>query len=207
MAASFPGSCAFSGGAHAGRRVRRVAARCQPPLDDRCVRVAVISDTHLPRFGRALPRALVAGIRGARVELILHTGDWTAAWVPELVEAVAPLAAVAGNNDPPELVERFGRRRIVPVAGVRLGLVHGDLGRGARTPDRAAASFSPDDVDAVCFGHSHIPVVERLPDGRVLVNPGSPTDKRRQPRYSWALIRVSDGVVRAELRYFDDRST
>jgi uncharacterized protein len=171
------------------------------------VRIALIADTHLPRFGRALPRALVAGIRAEGVALILHAGDWTAPWVPELVEAVAPLAAVAGNNDPPEMVERFGRRQIVPVAGVRLGLVHGDLGPGARTPDRAAASFSPDEVEAVCFGHSHIPLMARLPDGRLLVNPGSPTDKRRQPRYSWALLNVSDGLVQAELRYFDDRST
>jgi uncharacterized protein len=170
------------------------------------MRIAVISDTHLPRFGRALPRALVAGIAAARIELIVHAGDWTAPWVPELFEAIAPLAAVAGNNDGPELVERFGRRRVVAAGSVRLGVVHGDLGAGRTTPERARGAFAPGEVDAICFGHSHIPLVERLRDGRLLVNPGSPTDKRRQARYSWAILEVRGSEVRAELQYFDDRS-
>jgi predicted phosphodiesterase len=58
----------------------------------------------------------------------------------------------------------------------------------------------------VLFGHSHIPHVQRLPDGRWLVNPGSPTDKRRQPRYSWALLVIENGRLRPELRSYDDRS-
>ena len=58
----------------------------------------------------------------------------------------------------------------------------------------------------VLFGHSHAPLVERVPDGPLLLNPGSPTDKRAQPRYSWALVRVDGGEVQAELRFFDDRS-
>lgn len=170
------------------------------------MRIALISDTHLPRFGRVLPRALVAGIRAAGVELILHAGDWTAPWVPDLVEAIAPLEAVAGNNDGPELVARFGRRRIVSAGSVRLGLVHGDLGLGRTTPERARRAFGPDEVEAICFGHSHVPLVERLSDGRLLVNPGSPTDRRRQARYSWALLEVSGSEIRPELRHFDDRS-
>jgi putative phosphoesterase len=182
------------GGIRPGARARRSG-----------VRIALISDTHLPRFGRALPRALLDGLATARVDLILHAGDWTAPWVPALLEAIAPLEAVAGNNDGPELIERFGRRRIVAAEGARLGLVHGDLGSGRTTPERAVAAFGPAEVDAVLFGHSHIPLVERLADGRLLVNPGSPTDKRRQPRFSWALLVVSAGEVRAELRFFDDR--
>ena len=63
-----------------------------------------------------------------------------------------------------------------------------------------------DRIAAVLFGHSHAPLVDWVPDGPLLVNPGSPTDKRAQPRYSWALVEVDGGVVRAELRYFDDRS-
>jgi uncharacterized protein len=186
----------------AAARPRRAPAA---PCTIASVRIALISDTHLPRFGRALPRALVDGIRAARVELVLHAGDWTAEWVPGLIGAIAPLEAVAGNNDGSELVERFGRRRIVEADGARLGLVHGDLGHGRTTPERAAHSFGPTDADAICFGHSHIPLIERLPDGRLLVNPGSPTDRRRQPRFSWALLTVDAGAVRAELRFFDDR--
>jgi len=103
-------------------------------------------------------------------------------------------------------VARFGRRRIVEVASTRLGLVHGDLGVGRTTPERATRSFEPDEVDAVLFGHSHIPLLDRLPDGRLLLNPGSPTDRRRRPRYSWALLEVDAGATQAEIRMFDDRS-
>jgi putative phosphoesterase len=96
---------------------------------------------------------------------------------------------------------------VVEVDGRRLGLVHGDRGPGRTTPERAARAFAAGEVDVVCFGHSHIPLVERLADGRLFVNPGSPTDRRRQPRFSWALLEVSDdGPLRAELRFYDDRS-
>ena len=166
------------------------------------MRIGVVSDTHLPRFGRALPEALVAGLTVARVELILHLGDFTGPEVPALFEALAPFDAVAGNNDGPELVARFGRRKVLDVRGARLGLTHGDLGAGPTTPERAARTFAAGEVDAVLFGHSHIPLAERLPDGRWLVNPGSPTDKRRQPRRSWALLEIGDGEVRPELRFF-----
>jgi putative phosphoesterase len=171
------------------------------------VRIAVVSDTHLPRFGRRLPRALVEGIRAAGVELVLHAGDWTEPWVPDLAAALGPVEAVAGNNDGPELVARFGRRRVVEVEGLRIGLVHGDVGPGGTTRERAARSFGPEEVAAVCFGHSHVPLVERFDDGRLLVNPGSPTDRRRQRRFSWALLEVGSGLVRAELRFYDDRTT
>jgi putative phosphoesterase len=111
---------------------------------------------------------------------------------------------VAGNNDGPELVERFGRRKVVEVDGVRIGMVHGDLGPGRTTAERAAGSFGRHEVELVLFGHSHIPLVTALGDGRRLVNPGSPTDKRTQPRPSWGLIEVDAGaIVRAELVFFD----
>jgi putative phosphoesterase len=171
----------------------------------RPMRIGVVSDTHLPRFGRALPRALRDALASARVDRILHAGDFTAPDVVALLEAIAPLDAVAGNNDGPALVERFGRRRIVEADGARIGLVHGDVGPGRTTPERAARAFGGDEVDVVVFGHSHIPLVERLADGRWLLNPGSPTDKRRQPRYSWAILDIRDGEARPELRYFDDR--
>ncbi|HKG18673.1 MAG TPA: metallophosphoesterase family protein, partial [Candidatus Limnocylindrales bacterium] len=89
----------------------------------------------------------------------------------------------------------------------KIGLTHGDLGTGGTTPQRAAATFAPDEVDIVLFGHSHIPLVQRLADGRWLMNPGSPTDKRRQPRYSWGVIDIeSADEIRPELRFFDGRA-
>lgn len=173
------------------------------------MRIGVVSDTHLPHYGSALPRALIDGLRTARVDHILHLGDHTSIEVAGLLEAVAPFDAVAGNNDGPDVVARFGRRKVVVRGGVRIGLTHGDQGVPSHTtPRRAAAAFAPDAVDVVLFGHSHIPLVERQPDGRWLVNPGSPTAKRRQPRYSWALLEIGPGatVQVPELRFFEDRS-
>jgi uncharacterized protein len=172
------------------------------------MKIGVVSDTHLPRFGRELPRALRDGLRDERVEQILHLGDMTDPMVPGLFERIAPFDGVAGNNDGRELEQRFGRRRIVEAGGKRFGLVHGDQGLARTTPERARNSFDSGDVDAILFGHSHMPLLERSPDGRLLLNPGSPTDKRAQRRYSWALIEItSDGRIDAEIRYFDDRST
>ncbi|MFL5755085.1 MAG: metallophosphoesterase family protein [Chloroflexota bacterium] len=167
------------------------------------MRIGVVSDTHLPRFGRTLPPPLVAALREADVHLILHLGDWTDALAIPLLEAVAPVDGVAGNNDGADLVARLGRRKIVELDGARMGLTHGDLGIGPSTPERAVRTFEADDVSAVLFGHSHIPLLERLPGGRVVLNPGSPTDKRRQRRYSWALLEIADGAIEAELRFFD----
>src|SRR5262249_31334362 len=107
------------------------------------------------------------------------------------------------NNDPPELTVRFGRRKVVRAGGVRLGLVHGD-GRRGTTVARSQSAFSGDDVDVICFGHSHQPLCERR--GSVwLLNPGSPTDKRRQPRYSYGILEIGRGGISPRLVFFDDR--
>ena len=195
----------------AGRGVAVSAARADAVRDEpaeRPIQVGVVSDTHLPQYGRALPRALVEALRATEVATILHLGDMTGTEVPELFEVIAPFDGVAGNNDGPALVERFGRRRVITLGGLRIGMTHGDLGPSSwTTPQRAAATFRADEVDIVLYGHSHVPRIERLPDSRWLVNPGSPTAKRRQPRYTWALLRIEGGVLQAPtIQAFDDRS-
>jgi putative phosphoesterase len=167
------------------------------------MKIGVVSDTHLPRFGERLPAALQRGLGRERVDLILHLGDFTGPEVPRLLEEMAPLEAIAGNNDPPALVRRFGRRKILTLGGVRIGMVHGDGTRGT-TIGRSVAAFVDEPVDVICFGHSHQPVCERR--GEVwLVNPGSPTDKRTQLRYSYAILTVERGRVLPRLVYFDRR--
>jgi len=164
------------------------------------MKVGIVGDTHLPRFGDRLPAAVREGLRDEGVELILHLGDFTGLEVPALFEALAPLEAVAGNNDPPALVARFGRRKILTLAGMRVGLVHGD-GRGGTTVSRSLAAFAGEPVDVVCFGHSHQPLCERR-DSVWVVNPGSPTDKRRQPRYSYAILEITRGRAAPRLVFF-----
>jgi hypothetical protein len=166
--------------------------------------VGVVSDTHLPRFGVALPRELVDGLRAAQVARIVHCGDFTEPLAADLLAAIAPLDAVAGNNDGEALWNRFGRQKIVMVEGVAIGLIHGDGARPA--PAQAFGAFAGRAVDVICFGHSHAPLVERH-NGVLLVNPGSPTDKRRSPRYSYAVLRIDGASAHAELHKFDDRRT
>lgn len=166
--------------------------------------IGLVSDTHLPRFGRALPRALEDGLRTAGVSRILHMGDFTDACAVPLFEAIAPLEAVAGNNDPDDLRERFGRNpKILTIEGVRIGMVHGDRGRG-NAHQNALATFADAVVEVILYGHSHWPRVER--HGDVLVaNPGSPTDKRLNPLYSYGLLRIEGGRPRIDLKYYLSR--
>lgn len=167
------------------------------------MKIAVVADTHMPRFAKALPAALRRGFAEERIELILHLGDFSEPQVADAFTAVARLDAVAGNNDGPELVERFGRRKLLEIGGVRIGLTHGDGLRGT-TLERALAAFAGESVDVILFGHSHNPYCERHGTTWVM-NPGSPTDKRRNPRYSWGLLDVRDGMVVPALRYYDDK--
>ncbi len=161
--------------------------------------IALISDTHAPRFAARLPK-FMERLAAARPDAIAHCGDFTTLDIVAPFERIAPFEAVAGNNDGPDIVRRFGRRKIVEFAGARIGLVHGDGERGT-TLERARAAFAPGTVDAIFFGHSHVPycAIER---GVWLVNPGSPTDKRRQAQFSFALVDVAEGRVAPQLVRF-----
>jgi len=168
--------------------------------------VGVVSDTHLPSFGRALPRELERGLRDAGVSRILHMGDMTQLLCVELFEHIAPFDGVAGNNDGDDLRARFGRKKILTIEDVRVGLVHGD-GKLGNALTNATAAFRPKDVDVVCFGHSHRPMHERYDSGVLFFNPGSPTDKRVNPRYSYGIMRVDGAQLDLQLHYYTDRST
>ena len=151
--------------------------------------IAVISDTHLPRGNRALPDACVARLRAA--DLILHAGDFIAAEVLAGLRALGPpVEAVHGNVDEPELRTALPSARMVKAGGARIAMTHDGgpaNGRLARLRERFAGA------DAVVFGHSHIPLHERDPQtGFQIFNPGSPTDRRRQPVHTMGLAHVGD---------------
>jgi uncharacterized protein len=161
--------------------------------------VAIVSDTHLPRGTRRLPDACVRRLRGA--ELILHAGDFsTAAVLAELEALGPPVAAVHGNVDEAQLRRRLPRSRVVEAGGARIGLVH-DAGAAAGRLERMRAEFP--EAAAVVFGHSHIPLHETAggvcPDGFQIFNPGSPTDRRRQPVHTMGEARICGGAIRFEL--------
>lgn len=164
------------------------------------MKIGVVSDTHLSQKSGMLPKALTEGLQG--VDFIFHAGDWVSSRVADELAAIAPLDGVAGNNDGPELVERFGRRKLVQIQQVTFGLFHGD-GYGKTTEQRALEAFKGEQVDVILFGHSHVPFIERK-EGILLFNPGSPTDKRRQPRFSYGIIEISDDREVEARHYFFD---
>lgn len=165
------------------------------------MRIGVVSDTHMHGQSRQLPSDLVAGLQGT--DLILHAGDWTDAHILSLFERIAPVDGVAGNNDGKDIIQRFGHSKVLQLSGYRIGIVHGD-GSRKTTLERAIDRFSDIRVDCIVFGHSHIPY-QAVHHGVLLLNPGSPTDKRRQPRYSFGILSL-DETMKAEIYYYDDKS-
>jgi putative phosphoesterase len=103
-------------------------------------------------------------------------------------------------------VEQFGTSRVVEIGGVRIGLTHGHLGRGRTTPERARSLFASEPVDVVVFGHSHQPVwVPRSSLGPAMLNPGSPTDRRREPAWSFGVLEIAEHV-NGRIETFHDRT-
>lgn len=157
-------------------------------------RLAIISDTHLPRGTRALPRRCVAEIRAA--DALVHAGDLRSlAFLQELLALGTPLTVVRGNVDEPALLERLPESAELALAGVRIGVVH-DAGPAKGRLERLRARFPA--CSAAIFGHSHIPLYEQR-DGFQIFNPGSPTDRRRQPEHTMGRAIVRAGVVTFEL--------
>jgi len=162
-------------------------------------RLAIISDTHLPRGGRSLPDRCVDLLRGA--DAILHAGDLVSTGVLDALRALGPpVHAVCGNVDEPALARELPEQLELEVGGARIAMVH-DSGAAAGRMARMRRRFP--DADAVVFGHSHIPLHETGPDGLQLFNPGSPTDRRRAPHHTMGLAHAADGAVRFELVVLD----
>jgi len=157
------------------------------------VLVAVISDTHLPRGTRQLPEACVSWLE--RADLILHGGDVVTADVLRELGRLGRVEAVVGNMDEPALKAALPKERIVTVEGVRVGMVHIPGPRVGRE-ERLVRRFP--DCHAVVYGHTHIPDVTRYEDVWIL-NPGSPTDRRKAPTHTMLLLRVEGETIEPEL--------
>jgi putative phosphoesterase len=158
------------------------------------VEIAIISDTHMPKWQRRLPDACVAALR--RSDLILHAGDLAQLSVLSELETLGDVLAVRGNVDDGALAAVLPASRVVHAAGARIAVLH-DAGSAPGRLSRMRRRFP--DADAVVFGHSHIPLHERAPDGFQIFNPGSPTERRRAPRHTMGIARVEDGALAFEL--------
>ncbi|MEU1438264.1 metallophosphoesterase [Streptomyces sp. NPDC005775] len=158
---------------------------------DESTRLLLVSDTHLPVRAKSLPAPLLQAVEAA--DVVIHAGDWVDTATLDLLEGRARrLIGVFGNNDGPELRERLPEVARAELGGLRFGVVHetgSARGREARCADRFP------DLDVLVFGHSHIPWDAEAPGGLRLLNPGSPTDRRRQPYCTYMTLVVGDGAV------------
>jgi putative phosphoesterase len=150
------------------------------------MRVAIVSDTHLPRRGsHDLPSACLAEVRAA--DLLVHAGDLADLETLGMLRAIGPpVVAVHGNSDQPAVRAALPATASVDLPGLRLAVTH-DGGQEAGRLARLRRRFP--DAGAVVFGHSHLPLLAGA-DGFLILNPGSPTDRRRAPRHSMAVIEV-----------------
>ena len=154
------------------------------------VRAVVIADTHVPRRARDLPAEVWGAVDGA--DLVVHAGDWVDVATLDRLEARGPrLLACWGNNDGPELRARLPEVARASIEGVRVAVVH-ETGARYRREERMRAAYP--DTDLLVFGHSHIPW-DTTHDGLRLLNPGSPTDRRREPSYTYVTLRLAHGGV------------
>ncbi|WP_182881097.1 metallophosphoesterase family protein [Microbispora sp. H10949] len=155
------------------------------------MKVVVLADTHAPRRWKSCPPAVARHLRGA--DLILHAGDVCTAEVLVELSAYAPVRAVLGNNDGPDVAAWGAPETLeLDLGGLRVGMIHDSgqaIGRTARMRRRFPGA------DLVVYGHSHIPM-DLTGDGVRVFNPGSPTDRRRQPHGTIGLLDIAGGELR-----------
>jgi putative phosphoesterase len=161
------------------------------------MRLLILADTHIPKRARELPEQVWREVAAA--DVVLHAGDWVEpALLDELAERSRRLIGVYGNNDGPELRSRLPEVARAELAGVRFAMVH-ETGPAKGREQRCARDFP--ETDVLVFGHSHIPWDTTAQSGETgalrLLNPGSPTDRRRQPYCTYLTAEVDAGRLHA----------
>ena len=155
----------------------------------------LLADTHIPARAKRLPDAVLQAIDAA--DIVVHAGDWIDLDTYELLQSRARvLHGVYGNNDGPPLRERLPEVAYFTVEDLRLAVVH-ETGQAKGREKRADEAFPL--VDVLIFGHSHIPWDTVSPGGMRLLNPGSPTDRRRQPHCTMMTASISGTTIEVEV--------
>jgi putative phosphoesterase len=155
------------------------------------LRLVLVADTHVPKRARALPEQVWAAVGDA--DVVFHAGDWVSPdLLDEFEQRSTRLIGVYGNNDGDELRRRLPEKVNVTLDGVRFSMIH-ETGQAKGREQRCEAFFP--DADVLVFGHSHIPWDTVAPGGLRLLNPGSPTDRRRQPVCTYMTAVVVNGSV------------
>lgn len=155
--------------------------------------VLIVADTHVPTRARDLPEQVWHEVE--RADVVVHAGDWVeVGLLDRMQQRAARLIGVYGNNDGPAVRARLPEVARVELAGLRLGVVH-ETGAARGREQRCARTYP--DLDVLVFGHSHIPWDSVAPSGLRLLNPGSPTDRRRQPNCTYLTASINAGTLHA----------
>lgn len=172
-------------------------------------RIGIISDTHIRRLPFVLPEKLYKVF--GEVDMILHAGDIQSDEVIMELATFAPVYAVAGNCDGWDLVHSLGRKRVIDVRGLKIGLTHG-TSRGENAWLAAYREFTEvhseivsigkPKLDCLVYGHTHVPQIIRK-NGMLIVNPGSAVDKRNQPHTTVAILEICEGKAEAYIVELD----
>jgi putative phosphoesterase len=153
------------------------------------MRLVILADTHVPHRARVLPTEVWQAVEEA--DVVIHAGDWVeVGLLDELEQRSRALIGVYGNNDGPALRARLPEVARAELDGLRLAVVH-ETGAAKGREQRCAAAFP--DTDVLVFGHSHIPWDTVADNGMRLLNPGSPTDRRRQPECTYLTAGIENG--------------
>ncbi len=152
------------------------------------MKIVVISDTHLRRKGeeKLLPGGLLDELE--RADLIVHCGDIEEAFLIDEMEKYAPVKAVHGNMDSPEVREMLPEKEVMEVSGIKIGIIHGS-GPPYGIKERILSAFGGEELHVILFGHTHL-AEKREKDGIIFLNPGSPTDKKFAPYNSFGLLHI-----------------
>lgn len=155
-------------------------------------KIAVLSDSHLPEMN-GLPLPLLSQLES--VDVIIHLGDFCDLQTYKDLQKIAPVIAVFGNMDSPELRSLLPEKKTIEIQGFNLGLVHG-WGPPKNLENRAAGVFS--DVDLILFGHSHIPLFQKIND-KFLFNPGS-TSMNRDGSTTYGILELGETITHQIIR-------
>jgi uncharacterized protein len=154
-------------------------------------RLLMVADTHVPKRARELPAEVWREVEAA--DVVMHAGDWVDERLLDEFESRAhQLVGVWGNNDHGALRTRLPEVARVEIEGIRFGVVH-ETGPSKGREERCSGQYA--DLDVLVFGHSHIPWDSTTASGLRLLNPGSPTDRRRQPYCTYLTAIADDGEL------------
>lgn len=161
------------------------------------MRIGIISDTHIHKHPEKLYDFLNLHLRD--VDMLIHAGDYTDIKIVNMLKDFKDFVGVWGNNDKEDIRKVLNEKEIIKLMGYKIGIFHGH-GSEKNTMDRAYDVFRDDKVDIIIFGHSHQPIIATK-DKTLMLNPGSPTYRRKGPYHSYIILELCKNEIHAEIKF------